>query len=141
MNIDDKLYFILAKFAAKKSTCLKRQYGAIIVKRHHVVSMGWNDSAKGLISCKKLGYCNRINVPHNTDYSLCNAVHAEQNAIIKANRKDLIGATLYLYCLENGVTISNTEPCNICEGLIRNTGIKEVKTIAPNGEVKTRLIQ
>lgn len=122
----DEYYLNIAKAVAQRSTCLRRQYGAVIVKDDEIISTGYNGSPRGEANCCDTGVCYRQNmgVPHGEKYELCVAVHAEQNAIISASRKDMIGATLYLAGFENGVEISAT-PCLICYRMLKNAGINK----------------
>ena len=132
MRIDKDTYYLnIAKSVAGRSTCLRRNYGAIIVKNDEVIATGYKGSARGESNCCDIHEsCPRKNKPHNSgDYSDCPAVHAEMNAIISAARKDMIGATLYLVGIEyNGTRIENIEPCPICKRLIKNAGIKTLVT-------------
>lgn len=132
MRIDKDTYYLnIAKSVAGRSTCLRRNYGAIIVKNDEVIATGYNGSARGESNCCDIHKsCPRKNKPHNSgDYSDCPAVHAEMNAIISAARKDMIGATLYLVGVESdGTRIENIEPCPICKRLIKNAGIKTLVT-------------
>lgn len=125
---EDAYYLEVAAAISKRSTCLKRQYGAVIVKNSEIISTGYNGAARGDLNCCDIyDVCPRVNVPHNSgDYSNCPAVHAEMNAIISASRKDMIGATLYLTGYENGVRIKDVSPCPICSRLIKNAGISKV---------------
>lgn len=125
----DEYYLNFAKTAALRSTCLRRQYGAVIVKNDEIISTGYNGSPRGEANCCDTGVCWREShgVPHGEQYEKCVAVHAEQNAIISAARRDMIGATLYLAGFENGREIEAV-PCEICRKMIANAGIREVKT-------------
>ena len=89
-------YLNIAKAVSKRSTCLRRQYGAIIVKNDEIIATGYNGSARGEPNCCDEGVCWREahNIPHGEQYEKCVAVHAEQNAIISAARRDMIGATM-----------------------------------------------
>ena len=130
-------YLGIALAVSKRSTCLKRHYGCIIVKNDEIIATGYNGAPRGDKNCSDSGMCGRLNKPHNSgDYSDCPAVHAEQNAMLSASRKDMIGATLYLAgeerilkdCIdgyEKWVSI-DCIPCPICERMIKNAGIKEV---------------
>ena len=113
---------------AKRSTCLRRQYGAVIVKDDRIISTGYNGSARGEANCCDVGYCWRQehNVPPGEQYEKCVAIHAEDNAISQAGR-DTIGATMYLAGFDNGKLIS-AKPCVMCERKIRNAGIMAVVT-------------
>jgi dCMP deaminase len=130
----DEYYLKIAETIAIRSTCLKHKYGALIVSDDVVVATGYNGSPRGEINCCDTGecYCEKHITPvdkkaaeHGGQYGLCVAVHAEQNAIISASRKELSGATLYLACLSAKV---NTGPCNICDRMIKNAGIARVVT-------------
>lgn len=129
----DAYYLNIALAVAERSTCLRRQYGAVIVKDDEIISTGYNGSARGEANCSDVGVCWREenSIPHGEQYEKCLAVHAEQNAIISAERKDMIGATLYLVGIEDGVRMSpdKVEPCLICRRMIQNAGIKRVCVI------------
>lgn len=138
----DEYYLEIAKTVSKRSTCLKRHYGAVIVNNDEIIATGYNGNPRGLQNCCDKGVCNRLDKPHNSgDYSDCFSVHAEQNAMLSAARKDMIGATLYLvgeeeisseYC--GGAVFSSffeeikegVAPCPICQRMILNSGINEV---------------
>ncbi len=124
----DDYYLDIAKAVSKRSTCLRRRYGAVIVKNDEIIATGYNGAARGYPNCCDLDSCWREdnNVPHGERYEMCVGVHAEQNAMISAKRTDMIGSILYLYGEENGVKIE-AKPCLICERMIRNAGILEVK--------------
>lgn len=134
----DEYYLNIAKAVSRRSTCLKRRYGAVIVNNDEIIATGYNGSPRGESNCCDIGKCKRIDKPHNTgDYSDCCSVHAEQNAIISASRKDMIGSTLYLFGGEekyiDGVTyldwpLDKVEPCPICKRMIKNAGIEKVVT-------------
>lgn len=124
----DEYYMGIAKAVSKRSSCLKRQYGAVVVNNQEIISTGYNGSPRGELNCCDLGHCERLNEVHNSGkYDLCKSVHAEQNALISASRKDMIGGILYLYGEENGQEI-DARPCPICARMIRNAGILEVVT-------------
>lgn len=119
-------YLDIARAVAKRSTCLRRQYGAIIVKNDEVIATGYNGSARDEINCCDVGTCHRANNKHNDgNYADCPAVHAEMNCIISASRKDMLNSTLYLVSFENGKEIEAI-PCPICDRLIKNAGIAKV---------------
>lgn len=130
-RITKKQYYLkIADVVSRRSTCLKRQYGCVIVNNDEVIATGYNGGARGDINCcDKYNECPRIDKPHNSgDYSDCPAVHAEQNAMLSAARKDMLGANLYLYGWEDGMLI-NCTPCPICMRMIKNAGIKKVITV------------
>lgn len=126
----DDYYLGIAKQVASRSTCLRRKYGAVIVRNDVIISTGYNGSPRHSLNCSDRGLCVRqvMNMAHNTgNYDLCRSVHAEQNAIINAARQgtSLLDGILYLYgydCVQKKVI--NATPCPICERMIRNAGIK-----------------
>ena len=124
----DEYYLGIAEAVAKRSTCLRRQYGAVIVKNDVIVSTGYNGSPRNAVNCCDSGECWRTanGIPHGERYEMCQAVHAEANAIINANRADMSGATLYLVGIEDGKRIERPEPCLLCQKLIRNAQIRWV---------------
>lgn len=123
----EEYYLGVAKAVAQRSTCLRRQYGAVIVKDDVIISTGYNGAARGEANCCDIGECWREahGIPHGEQYEKCVAVHAEANAILAANGKDCIGATLYLAGFENGKLIKAI-PCMMCARLIKNARIAEV---------------
>lgn len=129
-------YLNLAAGVASRSTCLRRQYGAVIVKDDRIVSTGYNGAARGIDNCNDIGYCYRAehNIPHGQQYEKCKAVHAEANAIINASKEEMQNATLYLAGFEDGGRIENPHPCEMCDRLIRNAGIGRVITTWDNSE-------
>lgn len=126
----DQYYINIASEVAKRSTCLKRHYGAVIVQNDEIIATGYNGSARDEPNCCDIHtVCPRITKPHNSgDYSDCPAIHAEQNAMLSASRKDMQGATLYLAGRDmvNGTNIDTCEPCPICARMIKNAGITRV---------------
>ena len=123
----DEYYLGIAETVAKRSTCNRRQYGAVIVQNDRIVSTGYNGAPRGAENCCDKGECYRDaqNIPHGEQYEKCQAVHAEMNAIINAAPADRIGATLYLVGLENGKRIE-AKPCLLCEKMIKNAQIRWV---------------
>lgn len=124
----DEYYLGIALAVAKKSTCLKKQYGAVIVKNDTILSTGYNGNCRGEPHCIK---CSKIDYNKDeAEYSTCKSVHAEMNAIISASRNEMLGATLYLagYITSTGEENLNVEPCEICLRLIKNAGIDRVVT-------------
>ena len=122
-------YLSIAAEVAKRSTCLRRQYGAVIVNNDEIVATGYNGAPRGDPNCCDVGACWRElnNIPHGEQYEKCVAVHAECNAIISASRKEMLGSTLYLAGFEGlDKPIDNPVPCLICTRLIKNAGIARV---------------
>ena len=130
-RIDKENYYLdIAETVLERSTCLRRCYGAILVKSDEIISTGYNGAPRGRVNCSQLGYCNReqLNIPSGQRYELCRSVHAEANAIISAARSEALGATLYMACVEpdTGTLIPGSTSCSMCRRLIINAGIKTV---------------
>ncbi|MBR0041217.1 MAG: cytidine deaminase, partial [Oscillospiraceae bacterium] len=91
-------YLDIADSVLERSTCLRRKYGAIIVRNDEIISTGYNGAPRGRRNCSDIGSCTRelLHIPSGERYELCRSVHAEANAIISASRRDMIGATIYL---------------------------------------------
>ena len=121
-------YLDIAAEVARRSTCLRRQYGAVIVKNDEIVATGYNGAPRGDENCCDVGVCWREahGIPHGEQYEKCVAVHAECNAIISASRNEMLGSTLYLYGFENGTPMKAPEPCVMCARMIKNAGITTV---------------
>jgi dCMP deaminase len=130
-RIDKENYYLdIAETVLERSTCLRRRYGAIIVKNDEIVSTGYNGAPRGRKNCMDLGYCTReaMNIPSGERYELCRSVHAEMNAIISAARRDTLGATLYLAGRESasGQLLRHATSCSMCRRLVINAGIDRV---------------
>lgn len=114
----------------QRGTCLRRNYGSIIVKNDEILSTGYAGAPRKRMNCMDLGYClrHRLGVPRGQRYELCRSVHSEVNAIISAARRDMIGATLYLVGREaaDGKYIRNADCCTMCKRVIINAGIETV---------------
>lgn len=123
-------YLDIAEVVAERGTCLRRNFGAIIVKNDEIIATGYTGAPRGRKNCSDLNYCRReqLNIPRGTHYELCRSVHAEANCIISAPRKDIIGSTLYLVCKDpkSGKLVENTNSCAMCKRLIINAGIENV---------------
>jgi dCMP deaminase len=132
MDRRDKInyYLDIAQTVAERSTCLRRCYGAIIVKNDEIVSSGYNGAPRGRKNCSDLNYCTReaLNIPSGQRYELCRSAHAEANAIISASRQEMLGATMYMACVSpsTGELIPDSSSCMMCRKLIINAGIKEI---------------
>ena len=134
----DSYYLNIAEAVLSRSTCLRRKYGAVIVRDDEIISTGYNGSPRGASNCIDLGYCYRQQheVPHGENYELCRSVHGEANAIISASRRDMIGATLYLAGEEaDGTPIADIAPCLMCYRLILNAGISTIVTRNADGTI------
>ena len=123
-------YLDIAQTVAARGTCLRRNFGAIIVKNDEIISTGYVGAPRGRQNCCDLGYCTRekLNVPRGERYELCRSVHAEMNAIISAARRDTLGSTLYLAGREakTGELLHDATSCSMCRRLIINAGIERV---------------
>ncbi|MCR5431332.1 MAG: cytidine deaminase [Lachnospiraceae bacterium] len=132
MERRDKInyYLDLAEVVAHRSTCLRRHYGAVIVKNDEVISTGYVGAPRGRANCSDIGTCIRteLKIPRGERYELCRSVHAEANAIISASRRDMIGASLFLTGMEadTGEYIKNSNSCSMCKRMIINSGIEKV---------------
>lgn len=126
----EEYYLEIAKAVSKRSPCIRRRYGAIIVKDDTIVSTGYNGSARKVINCYEIGCIkDALNLPHGSSYELCPAVHAEENVVVNAARNgaNILGGVLYIY----GEDAKNNEiveaiPCSRCKRILINAGIKEV---------------
>ena len=120
----------IAQEVAKRSTCLRRKYGAVITNDDEIISTGYGGAPRLTANCNKLRFCYRstLGARPGEHYEFCRAVHAEQNAIIQASRRDMLGGTLYLVCLDtkNEESAPNAEPCRLCKRQIVNAGIQLV---------------
>lgn len=138
----ENYYLDIADAVQERSTCLRRKYGAIIVRNDEIISTGYNGAPRGRKNCSDLGFCARENlkIPSGERYELCRSVHAEANAIISASRRDMIGATLYLVGRDakTNQLLSDTDSCSMCKRLIINAGIERV--IARTGENDYKVI-
>lgn len=123
-------YLDIAESVLERGTCLRRNFGAIIVNNDEIVSTGYVGSPRGRKNCCDLKYCTRekLNIPRGERYELCRSVHAEQNAIISADRKSMIGSTLFLVGknYSDDTYVENARPCSLCKRMIINAGIKEI---------------
>lgn len=126
----ENYYLDLAEVVSQRCTCLRRHYGAIIVKNDEVISTGYVGAPRGRKNCSDIGECIRekLNIPRGERYELCRSVHAEANAIISASRRDMIGSTLYLVGVEasTGEYVSGGNSCSMCKRMIINSGISTV---------------
>ena len=123
-------YLDIAETIAERGTCLRNNYGSVIVNNDEIISTGYTGAPRGRKNCLDLGYCKRKKITNlsGAGYELCRSVHSEQNAIISANRRDMIGSTLYLVGVNkrNGEYVKDNYPCTLCKRMIINAGIKTV---------------
>ena len=130
-RIDKENYYLdIAETVLERGTCIRRNYGAIIVKNDQIVSTGYVGAPRARKNCSDLGTCIRAqqNIPRGTRYELCRSVHAEANAIIHAPREQMIDATMYLVGkdFDTGEYIENANSCAMCKRMMINAGIKRV---------------
>ena len=132
-------YFLdIAKAVGRRATCLRRRYGAVIVKDNVIISTGYNGSPRGEANCIDTGICERerLKVPKGERYELCVAVHAEQNAIINADPVKMEGATIYIAGINAAdESIASGEPCKLCRRMIQNAKIAWVVYQNARGEL------
>ena len=130
-RVDKHNYYLnIAETVAARSTCLRKTWGAVIVKNDEIISTGYNGAPRGRKNCTGIGKCirNELNVPRGERYELCRSVHAEANAIISAPRQEMIDGTLYLVGLavDTNSYVKNSSSCSMCKRLVINSGIKHV---------------
>lgn len=140
----DMYYLDIAKAVAMRATCLRRKYGAIIVKDDRIVSTGYNGAPRGKCNCCDTEQCIReeLKVQHGERYELCRSVHAEQNAVIFAGFDKTNDATLYLAGIEaeTNALVSAPDCCMMCKRVLINAGIKQVKFLNGDGTVRVEKI-
>lgn len=116
----DEYFMEMAMLTAKRSTCMRRNVGAVIVQDKHIIATGYNGAPKGIPHCEEIGGCLRekLSIPSGERHELCRALHAEQNAIIQAATlaQSIEGASIYI----------TNQPCVICAKMIINAGIKRI---------------
>ena len=136
----DHYYLNIAREVSKRSTCLRRWYGAVIVKNDQIISTGYAGAARGAANCIDIGVCPRqaAGIPHGERYELCRSVHAEMNAVVHAARSDMLDSTLYLVGIDasDSLVVEDARPCKICTRLIINAGIRTVKVLDGNDTVR-----
>ena len=138
-------YLDIAQTVSERGTCLRRNFGSIIVKNDEIISTGYTGSPRGRKNCIDLGFCRReqLKVPRGERYELCRSVHSEANAIISANRRDMIGATLYLVGVDMKTKeiVEDANSCSMCKRMIINAGIDQVVVRTTPTEYKTILVR
>ena len=126
----ENYYLDIADSVLERSTCLRRKYGAIIVRNDEIISTGYNGAPRGRRNCSDIGECTRekLQIPSGERYELCRSVHAEANAIISASRRDMIGATIYLVgrSASTNELLSDAMSCSMCKRQIINAGIDRI---------------
>ena len=123
-------YLDIAETVLERGTCLRRNYGCIIVKNDEIVSSGYTGAPRGRKNCLDMGVCTReaMNIPRGERYEMCRSVHAEANAIIAASREQMLGSTLYLCGIDakSGELVADSCSCQMCKRLVINAGIEKV---------------
>lgn len=141
----DIYYCNIALAVAMRSTCLRRMYGAVIVKNDEIISTGYNGAPRGRSNCCDLKRCikNENHFPSGCGYETCVSVHAEWNAIISVSRERMIDSTLYLMGIENGQSdhiVITGYPCTLCKRMIRNSGINRIVSVQEEGDGLCHLV-
>lgn len=130
MRVSKENYYLdIAETVLERSTCIRKKFGAVIVKNDEIISTGYNGAPRERKNCIDLGYCARekMQIPRGERYEMCRSVHAEQNAIISAARKDLIDSIIYLCGKEQDNSyVENANPCILCKRFILNSGISKI---------------
>jgi len=123
-------YLDIAQTVSERSTCIRKKYGAIIVKNDIIISTGYCGAPRGRKNCNDLNYCMRekLNIPRGERYEMCRSVHSEANAIIAASREQMLDSTLYMTCVDpaTGELVPDTNSCAMCKRLIINAGIATI---------------
>lgn len=123
-------YLDLAEVVSQRSTCLRRRFGAVIVKNDAVISTGYSGAPRGRRNCTDMGECIRkkLNIPRGERYELCRSVHAEANAIICASMQEMIGSSMYLVGIEasSGEYVQQTNSCSMCKRMLINAGVSKL---------------
>ena len=126
----ENYYLNIAETVLERATCLRRVFGAIIVKNDEIISTGYNGAPRGRCNCVDMGFCTReaMKVPRGERYELCRSVHAEANAIISAARRDMVGGTLYLVGgnAQTGELLHDAASCAMCRRMVINAGLSKV---------------
>lgn len=130
-RVDKENYYLdIAETVIERGTCLRRNFGAIIVRHDEIVSTGYTGAPRGRKNCSDLGFCMRdkLGIPRGERYEMCRSVHAEANCIISASRRDIIGGTLYLVGRDakTGELVEDANSCAMCKRLIINSGLEKV---------------
>ena len=135
----DEYFIEIAKVVSSRATCLRRNYGAVIVRDNIIISTGYNGSPRGEVNCIDAGRCLReeMKVPKGERYELCAAVHAEQNAIISGDPVKMRGATLYIAGFNADGTLASGEPCLLCRRMAKNALISRIVYLDEQGAIVT----
>jgi dCMP deaminase len=138
-------YLNLAREVAKRGTCLRRNFGVVIVNEDQIVSTGYVGAPRGTVNCIDIGRCMREenNIPKGQRYELCRSVHAEMNAIIHASRREMVGGSLFLSggSATDGEIVPDAEPCKLCKRAIINAGIKYVYVMRAEDKFQKMIVE
>ena len=142
---EDQYYLNIAREVAARSTCLRRKFGAVIVKNKQIISTGYCGAPRGTENCSDTGHCfrNELGAKAGEHYEWCRSVHGEANAIIHAARLEMMGATLYLVGIDSRTheITADAEPCRMCKRMIINAGIEMVVIQAGEGKIRRVKVQ
>jgi len=120
----DEYFLEIAKLVAKRSTCLRRKVGAVVVKDKRILTTGYNGAPSGLVHCENTGCLrDQLRIPSGQRHELCRALHAEMNALLQAAQYGIGVRDSTMYC--------TNQPCIICAKMIINAGIKRVIVQSP----------
>jgi dCMP deaminase len=132
-------YLEIAKAVAQRSPCIRRQFGAVIVKDDSIVSTGYNGTARGVVNCNEVGCLkNKLNLPHYSGYDFCPAVHAEENAVVNAARhgSSVLGGKMFIFGQNfEDKSVVEARPCERCRRIIINAGIEKVIIRKEDGSI------
>lgn len=140
----DMYYIKITEVVASAGTCLRRNYGAVIVKNNRIISCGYTGTPNNCDNCCDIGKCKRVelNIPSGERYELCRSVHAEQNAIINGDPLQMKDATLYLCGIDASTNkiLNVSEPCLMCKRAIINAGISNVVSLRNDTDIISTLV-
>ena len=141
---DWNTYFLdIAAVVARRSTCLRRSYGAVITQDNIIVSTGFNGSPRGEANCSDTEICKRelMKVPKGERYELCVGVHAEQNAMIYGDPVKMKGAMMYIVGFNADGSYASGAPCLLCRRMLKNARISKVVYIETDGAIVERTVE
>lgn len=140
----EKYFLDIAKAVGQRSTCLRRRYGAVIIDKNNIIiSTGYNGAPRGEANCIDTGVCERerLHIPKGSNYELCKAVHAEQNAVINADPVRMAGGTIYVYGINADSTMASGEPCLLCRRMLKNAKLDKAIYYNTDGELVVKEIK
>ena len=133
----DEVFMEVAEAISKRSTCLRRRFGAVLVKNKRILATGYNGSPRGDKHCEELGCLRKeLSIPKGERYEVCRAVHAEPNVFLNASRQGTYGiedSTLFLYGYDKEAEREiQAIPCRLCSPIVRNSGVIRVVNRNPD---------